>query len=360
MILNALAPQTQVWFDHSWGGGTDVYTKIQFDKLKSNTLCIRAQYYASTDSMHLSIVYKDFRMCGEFFSDDYFVLLKHLRITKIVLNNIAGYKNINYLFQKIDKLKKKTQASVSFRLHDYQCLCPKITMTNSLGVYCHCENLKHCENCLAQSENVSIRYSSLTQYQDGWKMFLHDIADEIIAFSQSSKDILCRLYPRLSNKICIIPHTIKPLRAVRIEPHTDINIGILGAISVEKGLNILEQTEDLLKAKPNIHMTVIGITAHPLSKIKITGKYNPEELPDIMEKNRIDIVYIPSVWPETFSYTTSEAMSMGLPVACFNIGAPAERVKNYEKGLVIDEIDAHTAFEKIVAFIIQNRNAEHT
>lgn len=54
-----------------------------------------------------------------------------------------------------------------------------------------------------------------------------------------------------------------------------------------------------------------------------------------MENNNIDIVFIPSIWPETFSYTTSEAMMMGLPVACFDMCAPAERVKNLRKNLLL-------------------------
>jgi len=45
---------------------------------------------------------------------------------------------------------------------------------------------------------------------------------------------------------------------------------------------------------------------------------------------------IPSIWPETFSYTTSEALLLGYPVLCFNLGAPAERVRRYDCGLVVD------------------------
>ncbi|HNW25912.1 MAG TPA: glycosyltransferase [Candidatus Gastranaerophilaceae bacterium] len=60
---------------------------------------------------------------------------------------------------------------------------------------------------------------------------------------------------------------------------------------------------------------------------------------------------IPSIWPETFSYTTAEAMMLKYPVACFDIGAPAQRVKNYDKGVVISKIDAQTALDEIVNFL---------
>ena len=68
----------------------------------------------------------------------------------------------------------------------------------------------------------------------------------------------------------------------------------------------------------------------------------------------IDLFFIPSIWPETFSYTTSEIMSMHMPVAVFPIGAPVERVKHYEKGLVLKETDAKSALKELWEF------AEHT
>ena len=70
-----------------------------------------------------------------------------------------------------------------------------------------------------------------------------------------------------------------------------------------------------------------------------------------MEENLIDIILIPSICPETFSYTISEAMEMGLPVACFNIGAQAERVSKYSKGLVLNKIDARKTIDEIVCFV---------
>jgi glycosyltransferase involved in cell wall biosynthesis len=44
---------------------------------------------------------------------------------------------------------------------------------------------------------------------------------------------------------------------------------------------------------------------------------------------------MPSIIPETFSYTISEAMTMGLPIVAFDIGAQGNRVKNYNLGKVV-------------------------
>lgn len=44
---------------------------------------------------------------------------------------------------------------------------------------------------------------------------------------------------------------------------------------------------------------------------------------------------IPSIWPETFSYATHEALATGLSVSCFDLGAQAEVVSRAQNGKVI-------------------------
>ena len=89
---------------------------------------------------------------------------------------------------------------------------------------------------------------------------------------------------------------------------------------------------------------IIGVCKKRLKNIKFLGKYEVTDLPNILERENIDLVFIPSIWPETFSYTTEEAINMGVAVACFNIGAPAERNKD---GCIIADISAKSALEEI-------------
>ena len=42
-----------------------------------------------------------------------------------------------------------------------------------------------------------------------------------------------------------------------------------------------------------------------------------------------------SVWPETFSYTLSEAWRVGLHPIALDIGAPAERIREMNLGTII-------------------------
>ena len=66
----------------------------------------------------------------------------------------------------------------------------------------------------------------------------------------------------------------------------------------------------------------------------VLGRYRREDMPAIVEKYGINVAFFASICPETFSYTVQELMMMGLPVVCFDIGAPSERVRAYEWGRV--------------------------
>jgi glycosyltransferase involved in cell wall biosynthesis len=61
--------------------------------------------------------------------------------------------------------------------------------------------------------------------------------------------------------------------------------------------------------------------------ITITGRYNESEVFDLIAAEQPDIIFLPSIWPETYSYTLSIAMACGLPIAVFDIGAQAERLR---------------------------------
>ena len=76
----------------------------------------------------------------------------------------------------------------------------------------------------------------------------------------------------------------------------------------------------------------------------------------MIQKRKIDIFLIPSVWPETFSYTTGEVMSMGYPVIVFDMGAPAERVREYEKGYVVNKVSADSVCEILINNVIGEKN----
>ena len=359
LYFNKIVNTTVLYVDHSLGGGTESYFLDQISTIKNQTLIIRMQYFHDYRKYVLSIIYKDTNVTlGGLLLNDLLMLLKELNFTEIIINNLVGYENTLEFLDIIKNLKNKNTI-LTMRGHDYQAICPFFTLLNYKKDFCNLPLPEKCKQCFLNNSFGTDKESevilksgatSITEWRAKWNDFLEKYLDELIVFSESGKNLFLKTYPCLKDKIKIIPHKILPLRKVNIKPSKKHTIGILGNIySASKGLNILSEIIKLQK-KYNISVILIGNTNKNI-KIKKTGTYKREELPNLLEKYKIDIIFIPSVWPETFSYTTSEAMEMDIPVACFDLGAPAERVINYKKGLIIDKINAEYALQKILLFI---------
>ena len=116
-----------------------------------------------------------------------------------------------------------------------------------------------------------------------------------------------------------------------------MNIGIIGSLNPIKGIKIVKQLGDFIKNKGvDAAITVIGEVSEEMSSdIKIHGKYSVNDLPDLIETYGVNLILFPSIVPETFSYTISEAMKMKLPIVAFNLGAQGQRVSKYNLGKVI-------------------------
>jgi glycosyltransferase involved in cell wall biosynthesis len=68
--------------------------------------------------------------------------------------------------------------------------------------------------------------------------------------------------------------------------------------------------------------------------VRITGHYEPHEAVALIARQQASVAWLPSIWPETWCYTLTEAWQAGLDVLAFDIGAPAERIRRTGRGWV--------------------------
>lgn len=357
-----------VWFDHALGGGTETYSRRQFADLRDRFDIIRIQYYPGklggfklTNPRNRDALWQmpDLSAFTEF--------CHTISVHQIVVNNLVIYADTPAMLRYIADLKQSltTAPMVSFRGHDFYCICPSFNLINCEGNYCDLAYHGGCENCWAHrimspraKDNAAFRsgVDSVAAWRKSWGQFFKDTVDEIILFSPAIEKIFTRVYPSVADKIKIIPHAVREYPRVEIIPHTDINIAVLGNVSHQKGAPVIYEMSRHLP--PNVHIYIVGNMKNAPENIHVHGPYRPHKLPRIMSRYQVDVVLIPSIWPETFSYTTSEAMSMRLPVACYNMGAPAERVSNYEYGLVMGEIAPQKNLEEIINFVMKLRESK--
>lgn len=351
------AGNVKFFVDIGLGGGTDSYFYIQLLKYKQDFTIIRLQYIQVLKMYQITLFDKEVeRILVVNTLSELEKIMLQLNIQEVIISNLVSYPNVLGMLNIIRNIKRPNML-ISARGHDFYSVCLFYTLVNG-DKFCGWPNNADCQKCFPINTHNGKRDKKLLSgiknidiWRKAWYDFYRDIVDEMIVFSQSSYDIFTETYPCLIDKTQIIPHDVPYLRPIRECKGELITIGILGAIeSVSKGKKIVQELEKIIATYNDIKLVVIGEYKALSNKTIVIGRYRRENLSDIVSENNINIILIPSIWPETFSYTTSEGMLMGLPVACFNLGAQAERVSKYNKGLIIEEINAEKALSKMYIF----------
>jgi len=108
-----------------------------------------------------------------------------------------------------------------------------------------------------------------------------------------------------------------------------LNIAFIGTLVQHKGSRRLLE---LMKYHENVNWFVIGyIEDQDVNWSRyatITGKYRTiDEINDYLNNFNIDIVIMPGICSESFSYTLTEVWKCGYPVLTTNVGAIGSRVE---------------------------------
>lgn len=343
-----------VAFDHNLGGGATEYLNEKTKIALKNGICfITVRYDIYTDQFQVIYQYKNDTV--KFTSANIETVFEQIgHLDEIWINELVTYQEIYKVLDKIIALKYKYHAQLRMLLHDFFCICPAINLMNEKGEYCQVGTEEECNHCIHENKsNACLDYNSGSEWRKHWNAFLNE-CDEIFAFSDDSAHLLKKAYPCLY-KIHVIPHKPHYVTALnKISKTTkSLNIGLLGVLCYKKGLQVVKDLVSYIeKNQLNICVKLIGISDEKIESpvFSQTGRYTKGELPRLTLEQDIDIFLIPSIWPETFSYTTSEIISMNMPIAVFPIGAPVERVKKYEKGLVLSEQKPDCIINEIESF----------
>lgn len=351
--------KTIVAFNHNLGGGaTEYLVKKEREALRDGHKFITITYDFTNSRYVVDYRYqKDVVAFSAYELEDIFNALG--RVDEIWINELVTYKKMFETMEKIVSWKKMIGAKLRILLHDYFPICPAINLMDEQGNYCDVGSLERCEHCIANNiSNACEEYGSAVLWRQNWNRFMM-ASDEIIAFSEISWKLLLKAYPELKN-VELIPHEPHYVPALNKKAKTTktLNIGFLGILSYKKGLGVVQaMAKEIEEQGLDIRLKLIGAVDGEVDSdvFSQTGRYQREQLPRLTLEQDIDIFFIPAIWPETFSYTTSEIMSMNMPIAVFDIGAPVERVSKYNKGLVLPcDAAAKEVLEQISAFAYEH------
>ncbi|MBE6089737.1 MAG: glycosyltransferase [Clostridium beijerinckii] len=355
-ILSSKNNGCSVYFDHNLGGGATSYLNRDVAKKISNGEdIIIIRYDVSSRVYTINYRYKEYNIsyyCVKF--DDILDVLMDLKISKICINELVTYPNLYSILEKLIEFKNVKNIEIIMLLHDLFCICPTINLLNDKGCYCNIPRIEECKECLMNNKLIHYgEYDSMERWRECWKDFLSQ-CNKIIVFSENSRDLMEKSYG-LINNVDVIPHSVDYMIPLikKYKTTKTLNIGLLGVLGFHKGIHIIRQMLELIKNENlDIKIILIGSTTEELNHkdFRQIGEYTTDSIPKLVLENDIDLFFISSIWPETFSYTTQEVISMGLPIVSFDIGAPAERIKKYKNGLVLDSFNVKKSLNDIIDF----------
>jgi len=195
------------------------------------------------------------------------------------------------------------------------------------------------------NRDYTFRSAPDPDWQALWRVAL-DRADQLTVFSEASRRIVAGAHPDVAHKITLRPHA--PLGPVpRLTPalsHRPV-IGVPGGLNAHKGAGVVAALAKTFAHSGEARIVVLGEVAPdcPLPRsVTVLGGYELEDLPHLVARHRIGVWLIPSLWPETFSYVTQEALATGLPTLGFDLGGQGDALRAAENGQVVSLRDDGT------------------
>ena len=254
------------------------------------------------------------------------------------------------------KLAIDLDCNYDVSLHDYYFVCPRVNLLTDNKHFCGQPlDTNVCNTCINKN---GVNEASLLTFDEfgnsiiSWREFYYEKlknAKHVIAPSDSTKMRFLKYFelPNIITKYHPEPiievDTHKFVNPLKLKDTTEsLVIGFIGIVAHHKGFRVLKNlAEYIAQHKLNIQITIYGYTQNDpyfstYNFVKILGAYKPSELDSLISNHPCDIMFLSSIWPETYSFTYSETMAHSLPIISFNIGAITERAIGYDNVEVID------------------------
>lgn len=172
--------------------------------------------------------------------------------------------------------------------------------------------------------------------------------------SEVSGNVYKRYLPSCNGKVISITHCgIKDNRRHKNFKDKVLHIGFIGNSTPYKGLPLLISMLESLGESDSWDLSVwgSGVGIHPSLPVYYKGKFDSSTIADVY--SAMDVLIVPSIWKETFSLVTLEALSYGVPVIVSdNVGAQ-DIVKLYNPKFVYHSGDE---LKSLICEILSDKN----
>ena len=258
--------------------------------------------------------------------EDLLQAMRALGVAHVHYHHLQGHAH------SVRRLHEALGASHDFTVHDFHVVCPQVTLSNEDGRYCGERGIEQCRACLARRPAAD--GMSIEDWRERSRQLLRG-ARRVFAPSGEAAARLRRYFPEL--EVTPVPHLdmtgAPPVRAPRpLGGRRPLRIAVIGALNPAKGADLLDAVATVAGERGSrLQFHLVGWAYRPLrtapqAPLTVHGEYAESDLPGILAGVAPDLVWFTALWPETYSYTLSAALSAQLPIVAPDLGAFPERL----------------------------------
>jgi hypothetical protein len=225
-----------------------------------------------------------------------------------------------------------------FYSHDFHALCPEYRLLRN--------NLHPCDAPSPSSSSCSIcaHGTDRVQHLEIYHELFKSINFKLIHPSKMVHDIFLKNTKKYHQKSLILPH-------IKVEQKSSlknqiisrdgkkIRIAFCGHPVLQKGFAHFKEIVNNCAELNNIEFLHLGMQNQSMEQVKfieVTLKNGASQMVRELKNNNVNLVFIGSIWRETFGYIAYEAAQAGAAIITFeNSGNVAAFVKEFNIGAVV-------------------------
>ena len=260
-------------------------------------------------------------------------LLRAARVQRVEFHHDLGHHPL------LHTLAAALAVPVRLFIHDYAVFCKRYHLIGPDRLYCGEPDAAGCVRCLERAGSESTDPITPAALRARSAVSLQS-AEQVIVPSADVAQRLRRHFPKLVSVVQPWETDLDTL-TLRAPRRAARRIAVLGGIGPAKGFDMLRACAVDANARDlPLDFVLVGASEHDrllleTGRVRITGPYPEGEGAALTARMDADLAFIPSIWPETWCFTLSEAWRAGLYTVVFDLGAQAARVRASQRGLTL-------------------------